>query len=476
MQLHWNAATRSIIIEFSNGEKKECNAVLWSRIEDTLKPNLFQGINRYWQSRHQEVIVEWEKLYRQIFEIFDEYERPLVTIQLLRPLIERMFQLMEWNQFRMWAMLHGNIALGNGIKDKLDDKDKEGLTYYTQDYEDLMVFSIMLKPFMPIWGIFHNEYTEIIGKYSIHISAYDVIKSVTTINLPPIVKLENYIQHFVENKVDTIGFSLVSGIGTEEIPKFLLALSLIKKVIVYDAEDMSSSIIKNVYHLLTERCNEINRTKPKEKVDTEGNLNDTSASDMYKIIQRIPPSVSAMIEYYSQDIPKMIRDIDNSVPEVLINKYCNMKLEVDIQTYHIQLIGIICNRIISVRSLQLINYESLISFLKTASCVAEHWGYLEVSELLTTVPIKRDINQISSSITGNRSYNLLHPSLHADVTKLYQYQSNNKNPGLMLIDSIIKDVIKYDWNVTSNNFVNMRNSVAYLLIKQFGEMSSEQQR
>lgn len=471
MQLHWNPNTTSIIVEFSNGEKRECNGTLWSRIGDTLKPNLFQGINRYWSSRHPEVNREWEMLYRQIFVIFDRYEKPASTIQLIKPLIERMFQLMDWNHFRIWAMLHGNIALQNGIKDKLDDKDKEGLTYYTQDYEDLMVFSIMLKPIMPIWGIFHNEYTEIIGKYAIHISAYDAIKSPTIINLPPVIKLDHYIHCFVNNKVDTIGFSLISGIGSEEIPLFLMSLALIKKVIVYDAEDISGSIIKNVYHLLTERCNEINRTKPKEKVDTEGNVSDSSASDLYKIIQRIPPSVSAMIEYYTQDIPNMIRDMDPTVPDVLVQKYYTMQIDIEFQPYHLQLIGIIAKKIISVRSLHLISYQSLIAITKASACIVEHWGYPEVAELLLAVPMKRDIYQISSSITGNRSYNLLQPSLIAEVTNLYQYQSNNKIPGLILIDGIIKDVIKYDWNVTSPNFVNLRNSIALLLLKQFGEIT-----
>lgn len=469
MQLHWVPSINSIVVEFSNGEKVECNGVLWSRISVSLNPNLFQGINRYWSTRQPEVIREWETLYRQVFEIFKEHERPKETIQLLSPLIERMFQLMNWDHFRIWAMMHGNIAMQNGIKDKLDDKDKEGLTYYTQDYEDLMIFSIMLKSIMPIWGIFHNEYTEIIGKHSVHISAYNLIRSVTTINLPPIIKLDSYIQHFVQNKVDTVGFSLISGIGTEEIPTLLMAHALIKKVIVFDAEDMSSSIIKNVYHLLTERCNEINRTKPKEKVDTEGNVNDASASDMYKIIQRIPPSVSAMIEYYTQDIPKMIRDIDNTVPELLINKYMNINSELTFQPYHLQIIGVICNRILSARSLHLINYRSLVAVSKAAACIAEHWGFLEVSELLLVTPTKRDIYQISSSITGNRTYNLLHPTLAVEVTNLYKYQSNNKIPGLILIDTIVKEVLKYDWNVTSSNFVDLRNSIAQLLIKQFGE-------
>lgn len=478
MKLVWLGNIMTIVIEYNNGEKRECSAALWNRISSSLSPKLFDTINKYWESRSNETIQEWETLYRHIFAVFDERLNPSQTSQLIKPSINRIFQLMEWNHFRLWCTLHGNLFLSNGIKDTLDDKDKEGLTYYTKDYEDLMVFSVMLKAIMPIWAVYHNEYGESIGKYFIHISALNLIKTPPFIALPPIIKLENYIEHFVKNKIENVGFSLISGIGSEEIPAFLMSLALIKKVIIYDTEDASGSIVKNVYHLLTERCTEITKSKPNKKKSTDAEGADISISDRYKIIQRIPPAVSAMVESDCSNIYKLCYYIDPTTPASLIEKYHTKNLlGFNLTDYHLSLIAIIARKIIAGRTLSIISYSTLINLLRASAATAEHWGFLEIAEILTTIPVKRDIYQISSSITGNRSYNLLLPHLNNEITKLYSFQSNNRNPGLVFIENFIKEVIKYEWKVESTDFINLRNSIAELMLKQLGgETSAENGR
>ena len=469
MRLSWHKGLTAIVLHYSNGETVEWSGAVWSRVGGILSDNIFAVINKYWESIPQEQVLKFENCYRKIHDCFEENLAAHVLTAELKPLVADLLNLFNWPQFRLWCVLHGDMMLGNGIKDTLDDKDKEGLTYYTEDYTDLMVFSVMLKTIMPIWGRYHEELDETIGKYYIHISAVDLIKAGNTVTLPPMLKLESYIDCFTEIKIKRTGFSIMSGIGTEEIPAFLAALALIKKVVIYDARDPDGSIVKNVYHLLTERCKEIATVRPNQKsdIDTEGG--DLGIADRYKIVQRIPPAISTMMEYDGKDVNKLAKLLDPTIPNELIIKYRDgVSGSLDLSPFHLPLLALVCGSVIKGRTLKIVPYETVLNTIKAAAAVLEHWGYLEMAELLTVQPVKKDMFLVSSGSNNNRSYTQLQPSLLHELNGLYPHISNGKNPGITLIDNTIREMIKYEWRVRSENFDDMRNSIARLLLKQLG--------
>lgn len=472
MRLSWHKGLTAIILHYSNGESTEWSGAVWSRVGGVLSDNIFVTINKYWASLPHEQLMKFETCYRSIYECFEENHDAHILSDEMKPLVENLLGLFNWQQFRLWCVLHGDMILTNGIKDVLDDKDKEGLTYYTEDYTDLMVFSILLKSIMPIWGRYHEELDETIGKYYIHINAMKLIKVGNIINLPPMRKLESYIECFTEIKIKRTGFSILSGIGSEEIPDFLQSLALIKKIIIYDSRDPTGSIVKNMYHLLTERCKEIATVRPNQKsdVDTEGG--DLGIADRYKIVQRIPPAVATIMEYDGRNIPKLVKNIDPTVPDALIQKYMTeVNSTLDFSPFHLPLLALVCGSAIKGRTLKIVPYETVLNAIKAAAAVLEHWGYLEIAELLISQPIKKDIYTLGNS--GNvRSYTQLHPALLHELNGLYPHMSNGKNPGVTLIDNTIREILKFDWRVRSENFDDMRNSIARLLLKQLGNSST----
>lgn len=468
MNLQWHNGVKDIIVKFSNGDIHECSGSVWSRVGDALAEDVFVAINLYWSKIPNEQVLLFENKYREIIACFAVATDPHILNVKLKPLVCQLLDLFDWAYFKLWCNLHANLFLDNGIKDTLDDKDKEGLTYYTEDYNDLMVFSIMLKAVMPVWGMYHKEFTESIGKYYIHIAAVELIRSPAINKLAPMLKLESYIECFTKIKVKKTGYSLLSGIGSEEIPTFLMSLALIKKVVIYNVQDPNSSIVKNVYHLLNERCNEITKFKPNEKKDTDTEGGDLAIADRYKIVQRLSPGASEMVRYYGNDILKMAMAIDPTVPRSLVLEYASkVGNSLNFTENHIPILALIGGNVISGRTLRVVPYETVMNMTKACAAVAEHWGYLEVAELLTVQPIKKDIMVISSSAAGNRSFSQLRPDIASAMSQIYVYLSNNKNPGITLIDAVIKDIIKFEWPVKSENFNDIRNSLALLFIKQF---------
>ena len=469
MKLIWQKTLNTIVVSFTNGDQFECSAALWTRVSNAIDDDIFKTINKYWSMLPIFKVEEFENKYRQIQQCFQGSTDPHILNHALKPLVCDLVEMFEWDKFKLWCRLHGDLFLLNGIKDTLDDKDRIGLTYYTADYEDLMVFSVIIKSIMPIWGAYHDELTESIGKYYIHMAAIELMRSPSISRLPPLLKLESYIDCFTEIKIKKAGFSLLSGIGTEEIPAFLLSLAILKKVVIYNVQDPDGSIVKNVYHLLTERCNEITKVKPNEKRDIDKEGSDLTIADRYKIVQRIPPAVSVAVEVYCESIETMALHIDATVPLSLIEKYARtVDNSLQICEFHLPILGAVTNGVITGRTLEIIHYEYLLNVIVASAAVLEHWGFLEIAELITTKPQEKDYYKITSSLTGNRSYSQLRPDVLSELNYLYPYISNNKNPGIAIIDVIIKELIRYEWNVKSENFNDIRNSIALLLIKQLG--------
>lgn len=468
MKLKWDPTLNTVIIEFHDNTFAECPGGAWSRVSAIMVNDIFATINKYWSTLPMNKVLDFENIYKQIMECFNDRTDAHVLNPKLKPLCEQLLRLFDWNYFKLWCVNHGGLRMDNGIKESLDDKDKEGLTYYTEDYKDLLVLSVMLKSILPVWGAYHDELTDSIGKYHIHIAALDLIRSEYFNNLPPLVKLESYIEAFTEIKITKAGYSLLSGIGGEEVPSFLLALALIKKVVIFNVQDGSASIVKNVYHLLTERCKEITRFKPNEKKDIDSEGGDLSIADRYKIVQRIPPAVSEMLSFYGSDFRRVARDIDPTIPDVLIEKYAGVKPDLDIKEFHLPILSFVCVRVMKGRSLRIIPYGVFLNMIKASAAALDHWGFLEIAELITSTPSPKDIYQVSSSLTGNRSFKLLDIGKLNDLNLIYRYTTNNKNPGITVIDNILTEVIKYDWRVKSENFNDLRNSIATLIVKQLG--------
>lgn len=469
MRLTWFKSSTTIMMHMSNGEIIEWSGAVWSRVGAALNDSVFTVLNEYWKTIPKEQLSRFESIYRNIKIVFNDRDDPHIANQRLKPLVGELLSLFNWQQFRLWCLLHGNMFLDSGVKETLDDKDRVGLTYYTEDYTDAVVFSTMLKSVLPIWGDYHEELTESIGKFYVHIEAINLIRSPYVSNIPAMLKLESYIECFTEIKIKRPGYSLMSGIGTEEIPAFLLSLALIKKVAIFNVQDPDGNIVKNVYHLLSERCIEITKVRPNEKkdVDTEGS--DLAIADRYKIVQRVPPAFSTMVEYYTSNVFKIAYDIDPRIPPELVDKYNKSVLpSLRFLNLHLPIIGLVTGEVIKARTLKLIPGYALLNVIRAVSAVLEFWGYLEIAELLTVTPTTRDIYQLSSSMVGNRSYAQLRPDLANEMTLLYPFLSNGKNPGLALIDSVIKEITKYEWRVRSDKFGDVRNSIAELLIKQLG--------
>lgn len=467
MHLAWNNERKVIVMTFASGDVLEWPGTAWSRAGKHVTEDMFEPINDWFATRQAEDIDRFEQQYRKIYARFTEKAiEPQTFTTEMRKLVRPLFKMVDWDMFKTWCLISGGLHTENGKKDSLDEKDRAGITYFTEEYIDLMCFSVLLKLIMPIWGIYHKELDKIIGKDHLHMKAVDIIMVPELTRLSPWKKLDDYVHHFAELRITKEGFSLTKGIGKDEIPDYLFALALIKKVVIYNVRSKDRSIVTDVYHTLNERCRDVNKPGVNQKrwVD-ERKGDEISIVDQYKIIGRIPPGVSVLTQHFLDNMKEAVASIDPSIPKnAVLEMRRRMPPDLDPMDYHVTISGLVLNDVLGARSLMLVNEQQFFNAIAIAATILEHKGYKELALLLTTKPMTRDIYEINFSDMTGRTFTSLPKDVIEQLQEIYPFQSQGSNPGMAFIEKTVKVISRYEWAVDYEPFNDIRLALARLLI------------
>jgi len=470
MKLEWIptlSATRAFLLD---GTVLEFNCKIWSRskikdkiilhdsLDEEVNPDLYNCINKYWGMQTQQELLKFEALYIEAYNTLDsELELNELNIELNR-IIFNLMSLFDWNRFKLWCIIHGDFNLTVGIKDELGEKDSIEFTYFTKDYEDLVFFSIIMKAIMPIWGMYYNNLNRLVGKEYVLLSALELIRNDYTDSNPAFTKLEQYVNTIASEKIKITGFSITNDIGSEEIPDYLLAFALWKKVCIFDPRVYNDSIIRNIHALLKDRCDRINGGGPNQKNINDEKEAERSIVDTYKIVQRIPPSVEVITSYFIQN---NYARYENISPDEFNRVRSLLPPSFDIKEYHTPILAAVCGKEIGGRNIRLIRYEPLIDLITIAHIKLIRWNLLALAELIISNPKQKNFNTMS--VNNNKNQNILMSQINAQLHSIYRY-AGNQNPGLKLIETIIKEVSGFDYQFQIGEFENIAIEIAQLLI------------
>lgn len=496
MRLYWNEDEPGLLSLDTGSRTLRWPINEWARIFKSMagsglgkNPNLlFEPINRYWAQRGDGELKQWEELYEEAFAVLEGFHNnagmsaeytPHAVINKLRDIISTMFHLTRYESFTAMCKIERLLAFENGVKETLGEIDHAGITYFTQPYEDLMVFAAWLKVLIPIWGYFHVEMTKPLGTPTVHIRATDLLRSPGIENTPAWLKLVDYVDNFVALKIDTPGFTLTSGIGAEEIPDYLLSLLVIKKIAPYCGASKADNIVIDLFSLLHQRCEEINKSTVKGKNEKNDSGSELDIASQYKKIQPITTGVNVILERQAAGFELLVLRAIERRPakfspgmnnyDAWFEKQCryidkHFATDVAFSDFHIPLAAIALNGVFSGRSLELVTRSALVSAIKASAIIYRGWGYEEIAELLIRQPREADIFTLTVSTAGSTGFLPVHKEILMQLEDLYPYRTQGKNPGLAMIDKIIKDVQRYDWDIHSPRFHDLRTHIAELLL------------
>jgi len=469
MKLEWISSLSSTRVIFSDNNELQYLCKCWNKSKintksilqdsstDDISADMFDYINRYLQSLPIEKVLEIESHYKNIYYLIEERATVLQLNKTLNIAINNLLHLIDWVSFSDWLRKFGGLNLEIGRKDTLDEKDSAEITYFTDEYDELVFFSVLLKLIIPIWGMYYSAMNKVLGEDRVLIAAIDLLRNTYMEENPAFQKLQDYTYNFSSTRTKNTGFSIINDIGTGEIPEYMLAIAIWKKVCIYDDRSQTKSVIQNVHHILKEKCANIIMEAPKQKQKNNANGEELSIVETYKLIQRIPPSIEVMVTYYISILPKRFQKVDRN--EIYRVRQA-IPLGLPILSYHIPILAIVLGDKIGGRNLQLITYETLLNVIAIANVILRNLNFHTLAELIITAPEEKDI--FSLNFTGNKTQNIIPLATMNSLNAVYLHTLFH-NPGVKLIEAIIKEVNGYSFTLTSP-IEEISNEIANLLI------------
>jgi hypothetical protein len=427
--------------------------------EVEVSPNMFYAINKYIKEELKEA--EQERLavvFHDIFDSFEIYSNDLKLLTTtLNVLILELFTIVDYHKLKTWAIKTNQINLSVGRKDTLTDKDSLDTTYFTDDYINLVVFSMQLKLIMPVWGVFYEYTNDLLGGKITLVYALELIRSELVESLPPFVKLQEHVQILVGKKIKTNGFTITADIGSEELPFYMLALLLWKKVCVFDPQVNNKSIIGDIYNRLMDQCERIRREEPSQKINMNPNGEESSIVDMYSMLQRLPPAVEVMATYDIINLPKHLGLL--SVMGEINLTYSELLNNLDIKKFHLPILTCITGHILGNRTLMLFKYVDIVRVVAIVHHYLKREGLLCISELIISSGQPKENNTIS--LNGVLQLPISKEVL-ATLEDMYIFTYPDQ-PWVKWSEIIMKEVNLYEWNIPGRGIEYLMMELAHLL-------------
>lgn len=473
MNLRWVGVTYITVVEFHDGSTLEFPCNTWKKAivhnkaaleEDDaeVSPCIFAYTNAYLSTLKPEALYALEELYREAYTIIIANTDVLAMNGLLHSVINSIMFIFNWEDFSQWCKTKANLDMSIGIKDTLGDNDSLNTTYFTEEYEDLVFFSILLKAILPIWGMYYTVVKDILGVEHTFISASDLIRNEYTDINPAYNKLEHYITQIATDRIKVAGFAVTNDIGTEEMPSYLLAVALWKKVCIFDPSDASRSIIKNVHAVIKDKCRRINTGGPNQKRGQNDSGDDISIVDNYKIIQQIPPAVEVMVTHYIRS-GNLHLHVDSRIALADVARIRkNLPEDLEILDFYIPIVTAVCGTYIGNRNVLLLRHETLLDLLAVSSAALRLWGYLTLAQLLIT-PVK-PVDYNSMAYYGGSVQIPLTPEVNAQLADIYRY-AGHLRPGHAFVERITREINQYTFDITEGNINHCTTELAALLIQ-----------
>ncbi len=475
MFFEWITPLKLIRIHFNDQEHLdwECNTwnksniknqvVYYDKLEDLVSADIFKTINNYLATVPKDVLSKIESLYKEIYEHFEDIGYFTLTEfnAKLNILIYELLKLIIWDEFHEWCITKGNLNLNIGIKEHLNDNDTIEQTYFTKDYNNILVFSVLLKLIMPIWGMYERSLKKELDSDYTFIQAVDLIRNEYIETNPAFIKLTIHVANYARTKIKNKGFSITNDIGTEEVPEYLLALILWKKVCTFDGRTMDKSIIRDIYHVLMNTCDSLSAKGPAQKKPYPDKMEELSIVETFKITQRLPPANEVMATEYVH-MENIIMHIEPAIiPWEVMELQNNINPNIKAIDIHVAIIALISKNQIGIRTIELLDRKTSIRLICLASKVLYHWQFFTLAELLITVPGIKDIHTI------NFSSNKAQLNINAEIIRVlnYIYRYTSQNEGLKLIYHLCDCLNNYTWELQSGKFEEVAIELANLIIK-----------
>lgn len=407
-----------------------------TKITSSNSNNLFKEINRYMaylpSNRQNEIF----NAYKKISEIMAPGSSYEMSLPWLTAEVNKIYQYVYVDELEKWVSLQRDIRYPNTAVEKVGEDLDKVKTYTRQDYFHLVVETIGLRMMMPIFGEYQTYIKSSSGTQWKELVAMRIFTKCDLYHYSAVSRLRAYCESFIESDDKHISSAAFSGLSSSELPDWLLAGAIIKRLTVASLDDNldKGGLVKNIYGHVTNALNGIDdnfgNVKPKNNTD----LDDEDSSNLEKSRPKqmsTTGEIEAFKYYFAQraidmnepvveDAIYQANRLDPTIPVELVqdcfthNLYNHKFNQVTIpMLYLAKFIYYDIAEEEAIDELSLVTVNVTLFSVCQALCI--HWGFLNAAIMFNAIPVEGGSNLIEGSgdlkrpqtVTANRLIELL---------------------------------------------------------------------
>ncbi len=397
--------------------------------------SVFEHLNLYWSrllEGQQQVIFN---LYRDIKLDFESVFSRAELASLVTPKVAKLLDAHEFPHVRRWVEIESDIIIPASLKsDYVDNRDRSGTreqTYLRGEYIDLATMAVILRAMIPIWGEFIYRNKRDVNNTYKEYYAVELIARSKLFNSPAMARLHSYIENnFPKDK--SLASHVIGGLSQQEVPNWLLALVLARRLTMGDLKNPNPShtlisyIFKFVFHRLQSSdgnfAGEIKKKEPEIQKDDGG----ISVLESFKMKQEVPTGHLVIIESSMRDVHRLHQILEPTIDTgrlQLALKTTNVLHTKNIEAAQVQLLQWIVKPVVSPRGVMHLNKTTLVSTLALAQEYLWYHGFHFMACYLSSYVMPRTDEHVMS---GTDTRSRIPKEVLDELARYYPYDQRPK--------------------------------------------------
>ncbi len=405
--------------------------------------DVFEYINKYWESLPMEQQDQLFQLYKDIQYAFQDVLQRGDLFDQITNLVKQLMTYHDLENIRSWMTFKSDIHVPDIIENEythsIDNNTSREKTYTRSDYVQLVALSICLKAMIPVWGEYVLNIRHDTGTKFKEYFAFQIINETSIIHSTAMDKLRVYIEHIVGDDKNDPNNTL-DGICSEDFGFWLLSLVCIRRLCLGDVKgvDPQTHLIKFIYKFIIQKIrntdNDMENAVKEKKLDDKGQSSENKISTLewYKIKTNIAPGEIVELENSLKDIRQIAYRLSSNLnPELLERSIATAQVLMSKRLLDPQmtLLRWVFKPVISPKGLMYLPKKMIVDALGVLEAVLWTRGYKYLSILATSYPVILDSDMMISPVDSKTR---VPKELSDELDRLYPYSrvTNNRRTGM----------------------------------------------
>lgn len=433
---------------------------------------LFDEFNGYVASLSQDRQLGLWEAFRDIHGIFRaDYELETAT-EKLKQKIRSLYAMIPLAELRHWLQFYGNINYPKTVQESLsgDDLTDRSLsrTYLRADYFGLVVFTVALRPMLPIWGEYIAATRRDSGNNYKENRAWGLLYHTELPRSAEYDRLLEFITHTSQSflRAEETFTAILEGLSTAEMPSWMLAITAVRRLVISeihpDPDQRNKNLIAMVHFFIDSKIlsmprdfgrkfgGRISDKKPPAGQSEESN---SSVVEQYKIKPDIPDGHIVSLNVYAMDPYRMLLVRDPTVPKELLEKCLKNIADMapqDIDDSLLWLTRWAIHPVLPARAISLLLIDELKNTMAVAQATLWHWGFYDLAALVTATP---QITNDEIITAPSESRGKVNKDMMSQLAPIYTYHPQVKRStsvrqargDVRAIDQLADLISRNDW-------------------------------